>query len=574
MKKIETLAIIGCGPRGLSSLESLLKHLSKSNFIPNIKLFDSYPFFGAGRVWRTDQVETNWINISDKALKSLQGREPVKFENFTIPGFPSFIEWFEIHKFKFPKNTFYFIPRKVMGEYLMERFNSVKKILQEQNKIELFELEVSNVVFQDGALLIETPDNEKENADECLITIGHQPTFPSDQIKKWHKLSKTYGLQLELTPYDIKLDKRIDKNRVIAIRGFGLATLDLFRLFGLNDESKFKENKNDCFLRYKHDQISKNTIIPFSLDGLPPVPKPYNIKVDSLFDPEKELTEMFEIKIKNGLKANELFPQYLVETFISTLIPVLNRNPNCFLTADFSNQKIKDISSAWLKDSCFKHDCILDTDLEVTSYMKKTVLMAHHKTGISLDYAIGQLWRHLQPSMYKLFSYCGLDDTIMEEIINIDERLKRYSYGPPVDSIKQVIALSDEGVINFDLVKDPEVNASEDGWILKNNESMKKADIMINAVLDSPVLKEINSDIILNLLNNNVLKAVTSSLGVETFEDGQIKTNTYRQNSQIYMLGRNCKGSVLGVDAILECFGKRVEDWAKNCASRVNKSNL
>ncbi|WP_262486210.1 hypothetical protein [Gillisia marina] len=39
------------------------------------------------------------------------------------------------------------------------------------------------------------------------------------------------------------------------------------------------------------------------------------------------------------------------------------------------------------------------------------------------------------------------------------------------------------------------------------------------------------------------------------------------------VLGRLSKGSVIGVDAILECFGPRVTDWAKAAAKRVQRAS-
>jgi len=35
-------------------------------------------------------------------------------------------------------------------------------------------------------------------------------------------------------------------------------------------------------------------------------------------------------------------------------------------------------------------------------------------------------------------------------------------------------------------------------------------------------------------------------------------------------LGRLCQGTVLGVDAILECFRLRIEDWAKGVVERLD----
>ncbi|MEP0481335.1 MAG: hypothetical protein ABJD23_14025, partial [Nonlabens sp.] len=191
------------------------------------------------------------------------------------------------------------------------------------------------------------------------------------------------------------------------------------------------------------------------------------------------------------------------------------------------------------------------------------------KTTVSLDYTIGQVWRHLQPTMYELFSHCDLNDLIMEDLIKLDESTKRYSYGPPVESILQLIALEDAGVLNLNYVANPTIDCNEKGWTLDNNKQTQHIDVMINTVLDPPRLIDIESGLIIDLISSDLLKPVTSDLGVSTNKDGTVQLDTKNNSIHLTMLGRNCKGSVMGVDAILECFGKRIEDWAHGITDRI-----
>jgi hypothetical protein len=217
-----------------------------------------------------------------------------------------------------------------------------------------------------------------------------------------------------------------------------------------------------------------------------------------------------------------------------------------------------------------RHPLILDTELNIEVYMSKAVQMALSLEPISLDYCVGQVWRHLQPTIYKELSHSNLSDTVISNIIALDESTKRYSYGPPVESVAQLIALSKAGKLNLKFIKDPEIEIDERGWNLICDGKNVTADTMIDSVLDAPKLKQINSAIIEGLLKDELLSPVNGELGVETRKDGIVVLAQANENVNLSMLGRNSKGSVIGVDAILECFGPRIDDWARGIVDRVN----
>ncbi len=68
---------------------------------------------------------------------------------------------------------------------------------------------------------------------------------------------------------------------------------------------------------------------------------------------------------------------------------------------------------------------------------------------------------------------------------------------------------------------------------------------------------------------DELIKPIYSELGIKTTKDGIIKTHHKNQFIPLAVLGRLTNGSVIGVDSISECFGPRVEDWAKATVKRV-----
>jgi len=94
---------------------------------------------------------------------------------------------------------------------------------------------------------------------------------------------------------------------------------------------------------------------------------------------------------------------------------------------------------------------------------------------------------------------------------------------------------------------------------------------MINSVLDAPKINSVNSSIIQNLLSNNLIEAVHDELGISTDENAYVISQEKSRKIPIALLGRLAKGTIIGVDAILECFGKRPEQWATEAIKRLNK---
>ena len=94
---------------------------------------------------------------------------------------------------------------------------------------------------------------------------------------------------------------------------------------------------------------------------------------------------------------------------------------------------------------------------------------------------------------------------------------------------------------------------------------------MIDSVLDSPKLLNVCSPIVKKLVRNDLIEPIHSTLGIETTKNGYVTTDENLDEIPIAVLGRLAKGSVIGVDAILECFGSRIQDWAKFYVEQLDK---
>ena len=568
MTNQRTLAIIGTGPRGGYALENLIQELIKANSLSNIHilLFEETGLFGNGQVYKTDQVSSNWININERIL-NLEKRETIDIDKIKIPAFPSYHEWID-KDFNKITNTEAdtYPPRAQVGEYLKQRFQTLANPLLTANIISLVKEKVTEVETA-SKIVLKTNSNTYKNIDEVLLTIGHQPTFTSKQIKEWEAFaSGKSNINLFQSPYPIaqflNCDNITHKSK-IGVRGFGLAMIDVVRGIANKFGDFIITNENTKACSYKTDYKITDLFIPFSLDGLPPAPKPLNAEIDNWFKPTKKQISDFEDIIKNTStqkKAESLL--FLIQAITPIVAKIYQKLPQYYLP-ELPKKDIETITEKWLLDQTYQHPTIIPQQQPADQSMQNFVGMATGKKAISLDFCIGQVWRHCQPSIYDKLSFNSCSDKVFSEIIKLDESTKRYSYGPPVESVQQMLALHEAGVMTLDFVNNPEFELTNNGWKMLVNQKAKTVDIMIDSVLDAPKINAVNSPIIKNMLTNDLIEAVHDELGVATDENAYIISNNSNNKPSIALLGRLAKGTVIGVDAILECFGTRAKNWAK-----------
>ena len=573
MNKKRNLAIIGVGPRGGYALECLIIELAKQNKLHNIRvfLFEETKYVGYGPVYALDQKETNWININLRILH-LEERPPINIGQGTIPAFPSFHDWSDYN----PKTTSktdidQYPPRSLVGNYLSERFQSLYGPLDIADLVCLIKEKVVNIDAEGDKYALKTPSNLYDDFDEILLTIGHQSTKYSKQLKEWKAHTNSNAqIQLFTNPYPISQfveNTQLNQNCTIGLRGFGLAMIDVVRGIASEFGDFVVENEFSRKVKYESSYKLSNILVPFSLDGLPPAPKPINAKMDEWFLPSKDQILLFEKTIAN--KEGQRKAQG-VDFIIDAMVPIIAERycsiPTAILREELTTSKVEDLCRSWLNDEDFNHQTIVSHQVSTLQMMRDFVGMALGKTPISLDYCIGQVWRHCQPSMYDKLSHSKLSDEVLANIIKLDERIKRYSYGPPVESIQQLIALNEANILCLDVINNPKIETTEKGWRLSKENKSKTVDWMINTVLDAPKLEIVDSAIVENLTSSDLIQAVHNDMGVATNEFGYIVSAKNDKILPIALLGRLAKGTIIGVDAILECFGDRPKEWAGEAA--------
>ncbi|AZQ58707.1 hypothetical protein EJ994_07790 [Maribacter sp. MJ134] len=575
MRKI---AIIGIGPRGLYALEQFLNACSKEQKLKTFQLllfnYSQYP--GAGEVWNPEQPHTNWMNISERALRNLPGRTACELDNLKIPAFPSYREWSAKKATNAtPEAMDTFPPRAKMGNYLHQRFQSIIDILV-TNKTAVFnKAKIQTLVNENNGFLISDVEKKIYSADEVLLTIGHQPIETSEQLQNWmaHTVQTKKALLFKKAYPVSKITdtEEIHNNSIIGLRGFGLATIDVIRALTIGKGGQFKLiNERTREVEFITTDMVPRKLVPFSLDGLPLAAKPISSKVDEKFEPTASEIKSFGKEISKALSAETKTTDI---TFLTVAIAriasrvyedILKEHGN----AKTNREEIGDSIKSWLHNPKFEHSLIFSKTKSVSETISAFIAMATGTRVPSLDYCVGQVWRHCQPTLYKVFSHAQLKDEVIADIIALDERIKRYSYGPPVESMQQLLALQKVGILDLDFINDPYIKLVASGWELQSNNTVISCNVMVNCVLDGPKLLKVKANLVKNLLQDDLIKPLHTALGIDTRTDGRVRSEE-NKTIPIAVLGRLSKGSVIGVDAILECFGPRTRDWAKAAVERM-----
>ena len=570
------IGIIGCGPRGLAALESLYSKAAHKNILPKTIIFEQTLQLGAGPVYDVTQAATNLLNVSERAV-DIPPRERVEYKDLIIPGFPTFQSWSGYDEATSDASEVDRFPlRSMVGNYLRARFDSIADALTDQGLLQVVHGEVISACPKNGGIRIRISNGGSYQVDEAVLTIGHQPTEPDEQLSDWlSRAANSDRSKLFEDPYPVK---RISafvgeaSPETIVLRGFGLAMIDIVKALteGMGGCFKITDDATRS-MEYQSSGREPKSIIPFSLDGLPAAPKPMNRKLDLPFIPSDDELREFREVLQQAMYGNTV-PKtidFLIRR-ISPLIAKRYTGPDMLTPVHgHAEQDIQDLVQSWLHNASFTDDLIIPLEWKAKDMMVAFAGMASGQREVSLDYCIGNVWRYCEPSLYETLAFSPLSDSLIVEIVALVERMKRYSYGPPLDSVQQLLALERAGILNLDFVNDPAIELKATGWRMEKSGKVATADVLVNAIMDSPQILKVTSELPKSLIDGSLVEPWEDSLGIRTEKNGLFDFKDKDVAFPLAVLGRLTKGTLVGVDAIEACFGNSSKWWAEGLMDRM-----
>jgi hypothetical protein len=604
------VALVGAGPRGLGAAEALAQVAAEGlggvdaggaarsaaaravsspgpGATPEdpsgpvlLTVFDPHPSPGAGPNHDPEQPELDRLNLPLRVLDLPSPRVPGvspgglhAWARGTAP---------DLGEDAFP-------PRAFLGRYLSARWRALTEASVPGFRLVHRPLRVTGAALrpfgaEDGtggrpAWWLEVEGEEalqggRETAlhgpfHELLLCPGHQPVSGDPQLLRWREHARqTSSTLAPAYPGAPFLEQAAAwEGRVVAVRGLALSMLDVVRRLTVGMGGTFEEVEGgDGALRYRPSGREPARIVPFSLDGLPPAPKPATARVDASFDPPPREVEDFEAALPGILQGSHGEARQSVRRHLEAMRRGVARR------LELEGDPRRSCPSAGegrpeRPASPERWETVQSPEGAV-AMLQAHLAMARGRVPPSAAYLDGQLWRKLQPLLRKAFRDHPPPPETAAALVELDEGWKRFSYGPPAEAAAELLALLAAGLLDLRAVADPDVVLDPGGWRLDGGAGEVTAPVMVNAVLPAPELARVSSPLLSGLVAEGWLVPVAQGLGARTAADGQALDAQGQAVPGLSLLGRLALGSVIGADSVLEAFGGATLDWARAVVRR------
>ncbi|GGA07196.1 FAD/NAD(P)-binding protein [Neptunicoccus cionae] len=539
------IALIGAGPRGLGALEALVTRLKDSGTALDLTVFDDLQLPGAGPNFDPAQTPHSILNI------------PLR-EVDIPPALPlpcgDFAEW---QSQRGHGDSERFPPRAELGAYLMARFRELTRFDGVDIKLTALKAKASRLDQTDAGWHINAQGQDFGPFHEVLLIPGQPRTPPDPQWADWMDHAENTGACVINAYPDRQLLAAAQdwSDRRVGIRGLGLSTCDVMRFLTVGLGGRFEDGA------YHPSGKEPAMIYAFSLNGQPPFPKPVDNSLDRKFDPTAQEVEQFEIAVQEAVSQG---PDRALSPICEALVPPVARI-GASMGADFDAADVKE----WLRT---ERDAPGDQESEgPQETLEHGIAMAQGSTPPTVGYCVGQVWRKMQNELRANFNSARMEAETAQKIVGFDEGLKRYSYGPPLRSSKELLALLDCGLVSLRVVDDPDIQLIDGGWHLEEHDAEANVSVMIDAVLPPPSLDAVSDELFEQLKSEGTLQSRYESSGAVTAPDGQVVGKDGTPRNGLSMLGRLALGSVIAADSIHDCFGASSERWADGVLDRAGQ---
>lgn len=538
--RVIEIAVVGLGPRGLGALEALFERCGASGASLKVDVFDPSPCPGAGPNFDPNEPGYGLLNIPhrDIAIRPPEGSSVGSFANW-LNG--------DVDPDDFPS-------RADLGRYLEARRTDLfdRRIADNDCDIQLIADPVEKVTADGDRWRLQIAGQDNGPYDEVLLTLGQPAVHPDDQLALWqdHAAATDATVAQAYPAGHLAQAAAHWKGRTVAIRGLGLSTYDVLRGLTLGQGGAFTG------AGYLPSGGEPACILPFSLDGKPPYPKPETEALDAIFTPTREETHAFSTAATEAVAAE---PAAAADLLTAALIPPVLR----ILAAEGLDraQVAEWLAKEWSEPGSQDSAAPLDT-------LQYGIDMGRGNCPPSIGYTVGQVWRKWQDQWRAAFNPGYAKPATAGRLVGFDEGLKRYSYGPPLSSAQELLALVKAGLVDLSCVSDPDISTVPQGWQLNSGTTKVDVSVMVDAVLPSPDLATLSGPPLPDLIVEGYLTPLAPDLAAATAPDGRLRDAVGDLVPGLCLLGRLALGSVTAADSLHDCFGQSADRWADGVLKR------
>ncbi len=224
---INTITIIGLGPRGMSVLERLIARLNSRQQAEQLNIIvvdDSC--IGQGRIWNSSQSKSYIMNTLATEISAFSGHGPI--EGATPGCGPSFAEWWKSEYSDFDEYQG-FAPRKYYGEYLYFVYKTIRSHLPKHVQLIEYLDTIIDIEKQNDSYLVVSKQHGSWINKAVVITTGHSTNQYQGYFKKLEDFAKTNN---KVTFYASDSANEMDLTSIhpqekVGVIGIGLSFFDI-----------------------------------------------------------------------------------------------------------------------------------------------------------------------------------------------------------------------------------------------------------------------------------------------------------------------------------------------------------
>ncbi|MGR3565833.1 MAG: FAD/NAD(P)-binding protein [Heliomarina sp.] len=537
------IAVIGAGPRSLGALEALAADLREEQRAVQIDTFDPFPANAAGPNFDPEESPLCLLNT---AMRDIDIRAPQS------SNCGAFADWLahDPDPDSFPL-------RADLGRYLEARHTDLAA--QGHPTITRVFGRADDLRPNGDGWEISLHGQWLGPYDEVLLTPGQPASTPDDQLSDWQNHAARSGAILANAYPARNLARAAEQwgDKTVAIRGMGLSVFDVLRVLTTGLGGRFENGQ------YIASGREPARILPFSLDGKPPFPKPETGDLDARFTPQKADTEAFcKAMAIASSSATDKARELLNAATIPAVRHVLDQHG-----VTKSDKDIADwLDKEWVDPGSQSSDGPRET-------LKAGIELASGQRAPDIGFAFGQIWRKWQDEIRAAYNPIETPPDTAEKIVGFDEGLKRYSYGQPISSAREMEALIEAGIVDLGHAADPQIDLTPSGWQLTSGDRQTEVSVMVDSVLPSPNLSITTDPLICGLMENGKLTEIAKGMGARTAPDGTVIDVDGTPIPHLCLLGRMSLGSVIAADSLHDCFGEAANRWARGVAERLKQKS-
>lgn len=534
------VAVVGCGPKGLFSIQQLTTQLeSGSTGRPlSVAIFEPAEFPGAGNVYDPRQPHYLRMNFAAEHINVWQSEDDGV----------SLLQWLQRQHPEFAEAG-QFVPRAFVGEYLHDCYLTTAERLSQRATVERIKNQVRDLIETDTGWRIIVTDDERSvhDFDEVLLAVGHEGWRGSAADGEMGSFDVPH-----VYPTDTQLSlERVPAQSQIGLRGLGLTAIDAILALTEGRGGTFRDEGEAR--QYQRSGNEPSKIYPYARSGRPMLPKP-NARQMSV--PNLEALWEYHAGTLAALATDHRPLHFREEIW-----------PKVEAAAEAALQAVGGSGAAdWFR-SWLQHRPSAE---EFRDRIAASVEVSTGQRSPDAPWAMGEAWRRLYPTLVGLVSHDGLATNSWPHFRTAAAEMERIAFGPPVENCRKLVSLVDCGLVDLALLHGSVAFGKSRSRELRADSGSRsqRIDCHVNAVLPSAATSNPCGPLS-SLVERGKLVRHASGYGYQIDRSGLPITAEGRRLRGVTLVGRPTEGSVLGNDTL----NPRLHDgpcrWAQHIAEQL-----